>query len=299
MDATMRRIGKAAAALTMLTLLVGLSAAVTSASAATPDWWWGHSTGSSNNTSSTFNLTAGHPKWNFGNLCNVTKTAKKTLVCDYVGNSSTTHYGYNGCGQCTPALTYNFSGGGKTIYISITNLTRSQNDVVLNVRGSHDTIYLNVQGGMCNGGGTINMTVVGEHDTLNLVVNASGIVGNFYFYLDHAVYNATVWSSGDSLTAWFAGVGTHTLQCPYKNMSASSLYTSALYGNFDSQTYIVGNGENYSTPLNTLWVNGTYFDHVSFENTTTMTCGWSHAPPCPNSRHHFGVSDLQAAKNEP
>ncbi len=291
MESLTRRIVTGAALLGMLSMVVGLSAAVGGASAASTNWSSG---GHNSTTSNTWNVTLNHPAWNQGNLCNVSKTGSQEW-CTFTGPSNTST-SRSMCG-CTNQLSYNFSADKKTIYVSVSGLTRTVNQVYINLKGNHDTVVLNVTGSMCQGG-TLEFASLGEHNTLDLNLNASGFKGVFSFYLDHAVYNANITGNSNDLLTTFAGVGEAKNLCPFTNMSASSTANVVAWGKFNAQYLVWANAESYSTSLHYTTLPGTgSYDYLGWENTTSLVCGWVHAPTCSNSGHHYGIAELSAKQD--
>jgi len=243
-----------------------------------------------NSSSDSYNFSATHPNWNAGNLCTVT-TSGANWSCQYSG--SYYHHGYGhaitgcGCSGSTP-LTYNFSASNIYLNITISNLNNRQDSVYINLLGDNDVVNITLSG--CQGG-TLNVTMVGQHLVTNLYVKASGVVASFAFYEDMDSYAAWISGYHDSVTTAFVGAFTLQNICPAKNQSRSDSGTASLTGRGDAQAFVWVNEVGYNTAANTIWSWG--WNSVSFENTTTFTCSWSVAPP---SHCHTGWGySLEAA----
>lgn len=285
MRSWIRKAVTGATLLGLLAMIVSMSAAAGSASATGTNWGGGG--GGFNLTSPAFNTSQNAPHWNTGNLCSIVKSGA-SVWCTYSGPSnSSSGQNYSRCG-CTPQLTENLSGFHKTFYITISNLSRAQNEVYLNVKGSHDTVVLNVTGTNCTGG-FIDYVELGERNTLDFNLNGSGFSGLFSFYLDHNSYNANIVGNLDTFVSEFAGVGIKQNQCPWANMSRTDTMSVIVNGSFDSQFGIWANAENYTTSAHITSLGSGYWDHIGWENTTFLVCSWAHAPSCHGySGHHYG-----------
>jgi hypothetical protein len=254
-----------------------------------------HKSGGST-SSGTWNISANAPTWNSGNLCNTTATNNNsTIWCVYNGNTASGHGGWgrwggvnsNCGGGCTPTLSYNFSGKGETYYILISNLSRSLNNIVLNLHGDHDTIYFNISG--CQGA-KVNFTLFGQELTLNVNYSVSRTTSNFYFYPDNDVFNAVYWGSDDVSATWFAGVGVKQNLCPYENTSRLDSGTATSAGYWNVQYFVYANAVNYTSALHYTNMTGGWHNYVGWENVTSMWCGWSVAPPCSTGHSWWGTN---------
>jgi hypothetical protein len=293
-----------AALVTFGLIVLGLGMAAGGAGASGVAWNGHGGSSSTGNSTGTWNVSANHPTWNFGNLCNATKNGS-TVWCVYSGGSGG-GWGHHSsgqvitnCGYCTPSLSYNFSGDQKTVYILISNLSSSDNNVFLNIHGDHDTIYLNISGG-CSGG-NVNLTLYGQHDVINVNYTASHIVSVFNIYLDHDAFNAWYGGNDDVSVTYFTEVGTKKLFCPYGNASRTDSATVSSAGYWDVQYLVWTNGVGYSTSLHytnmTSTFNSTWgpHDYLGWENSTSAWCGWAIAPPCKTGSHH-GWNGVEAGK---
>lgn len=268
--------------------LIVLSLGLTSAAGAAP------AAHSANVTAGTFNESLNAPAWNSGNLCNATKVGSQ-IWCSYNGPSMGRGFGpsvKSQCG-CTQALSYNFSTDKKTIYISINNLSSRENTVELNFRGNQNTVYLNVSG--C-GGGVLNLTLLGEKNTVNVNYTVSSMQSTFRLFLDHNSFNAVYSGNNDQSITYFSGVGEKKDLCPYLNTSRTDTGTVSATGSWDVQGFVWANGLNYTSSVSWSSLTGTGFhNYVGYANVTELFCGWAAAPPCQTS-HHGGWDPSNGAR---
>lgn len=236
----------------------------------------------------TFNFSKNGPVWDTGNLC-VVQVSGSYLTCSYSG-SYYHHYGQSlgesGKRMChcsySTSLIYNFSISHETLNISLSNISQKMH-IYVNIEGNHTTININVTG-CSRGGGSLNVSVLGEYNKVNFVNSASGISSSFAIYENHNPYAAWISGNWDKTKTVFARANPKLNQCPRGNGSTADTWSATLTGFGDVQKLVWASGIGYSSPPN--WVSVGYFDGLVFENSSTFSCYWSF--PLPSSCHGNG-----------
>jgi hypothetical protein len=241
-----------------------------------------------NGSTGTYNFSNPAPAWDAGNLC-VVQGAGSFSSCSYSGLS---HHGRgfdpatgmgSNCGCSSPSsLIYNFSINHVTLDVNLTDLS-SKVAIFINVLGEHNTINILVNSTACWGqGGSLNVSVLGEYDFVNFVNSASGVSATFALYENHDSYSGVIKGSSDRTSTYFVGAAPKHDLCPWDNATTTNTGTAKLTGWRDSQLIVWANGNGYvSAPS---WAGHGYSgNHVTYENISNFACSWS--LPTPSTCH--------------
>ena len=246
-------------------------------------------TATSTVSTGTFSFSNPHPVWDSGNLC-VVQVNGAYWTCTYAGSHF--HHFFDAqsalqlspdCGCSTPSpLIYNFSTEHVTLNISLSNLSKRM-PIFINIAGNYTTININVTGGC--GGGSLNVSVLGEYDFIHFVNSANGISSSFALYENHDGFYDQISGNWDRTSAYFVGAAPRYSLCPWQNGSRTDKWSVSLTGWQDFQELEWANGIGYTTTPNQVPVG--HWSQVLFENTSSFTCYWS-LPPTSTCHHGWG-----------
>ncbi|MGI0156391.1 MAG: hypothetical protein ACREDE_09730, partial [Thermoplasmata archaeon] len=172
--------------------------------------------------------------------------------------------------QCTPPLSYNFSGSNMSFSPRITG---TGDCLVLNLEGNNSVFTLSISGSNFHG---MNIVLLGSYDFLNIQLSGHGVsnASSIELFGQRNSYNLSMSGSHATFNTVFIGESPSTPICPYQNISSSDTANVSASGSSNIQNLTWYNQEGYSTPY-TL-TGGSSGIEVGYQNiSATIGCAFT------------------------